>query len=360
MTTGNPALTITKVRYWPVDVPLRDTFATASGSVEVVQILFVRVDLAEGVCGYGECAPFPEVTGETRKTTIAAIESLLPNFIGKAADQWQSLATSMREAAPRQPAARCGLETAILDALCRSLEVPMWQHLGGQDQSPYETDVTIPILAFERCLELARKWYTKGFRIFKLKVGLDLDSDLRLIDALGRNHPDISFVLDANEGFDDAAAQTLIKTLRTRSVNVRLIEQPVPRADLEGLARLRAMSPYPICADESMMSYEDAETLIAMKAVDVVNIKIMKLGVDEAIRIAELARKSGIGLMYGGMVETRLAMSCSLCLATLGGVHTLDLDTPLLITEDPIAGGFQYDGPKMYVGVRPGLGCEPR
>ena len=88
----------------------------------------------------------------------------------------------MHETLPHAPAARCGIETAILDALCRSLGVPLWKYLGGTDGSPYETDITIPILGFERSLELAEHWYTRGFRVFKLKVGIDLNTDLRIID----------------------------------------------------------------------------------------------------------------------------------------------------------------------------------
>jgi L-alanine-DL-glutamate epimerase-like enolase superfamily enzyme len=350
---------ISDLAAWPVDIPLRDVFTISSGSLTCVENIFLRVTLADGSSGFGESAPFPGVTGETRAGTLAAIDSLRRTVIGQSAENWITMAVSMREASPEAPAARCGIETAILDALCRSLGVPLWQYLGGADRSPYETDITIPISGYERSLELAENWYVRGFRIFKLKVGLDLDTDLRIIDALARRHFDASFVLDANEGFDEPSATALIAWLTAHEINVRLIEQPLKRTGLDAMARLRRTSKFCLAADESVMSFDQAKRVIEAHAADVINIKIMKLGVAEAMRIIAMARAAGIGLMYGGMVETRLAMGCSLCLASTGDVHSLDLDTPLLMTEDPVTGGCRYDGPRMHMTTDAGHGARP-
>ena len=69
----------------------------------------------------------------------------------------------------------------------------------------------------------------------------------------------------------------------------------------------------------------------------VLNIKLVKSGVADALEIVEVARASGLGLMIGGMVETRIAMGFSAHLAAgLGGFDWIDLDTPLLLAEDPV------------------------
>ena len=102
-------------------------------------------------------------------------------------------------------------------------------------------------------------------------------------------------------------------------------------------------------------------SVIKADAADVINIKTTKCGVVEAMDIAALAHSAGLGVMFGGMVETRLAMSCSLALAiACGPIHTLDLDTPLLMSEDPIDGGYAYDGPRITLSDAPGLGLRPR
>ena len=77
--------------------------------------------------------------------------------------------------------------------------------------------------------------------------------------------------------------------------------------------------------------------------------------------MALFALVSGMKIMFGGMVETRLAMGCSLAMAAgCGSVHTLDLDTPLLMTEDPWQGGYRYEGPVVLLSHEPGLGISPR
>jgi len=142
--------------------------------------------------------------------------------------------------------------------------------------------------------------------------------------------------------------------------NILLFEQPVPKDDLMRMAQIRKATRIPIAADESVSTAQEALAVIRAGAADIINIKIMKSGVIEALKIAAIARAAGIKLMLGGMVETRLAMSCSLAIAIgIGGVDILDLDTPLLLSEDPLEGGYRYAGPTMSVWSEPGLGMRP-
>jgi len=105
--------------------------------------------------------------------------SSVPCWLG---NRFRATADSSREIAeanPRQPAARCGLETAMLDALCRAMGVPLWALWGGAFSSPLETDITLPILEIGRCMELANHWFNNGFRTFKLKSGLQSGTGYR-------------------------------------------------------------------------------------------------------------------------------------------------------------------------------------
>lgn len=113
-----------------------------------------------------------------------------------------------------------------------------------------------------------------------------------------------------------------------------------------------------VFADESVYDVEDARRIIRSGSADGINLKLMKHGgIVEAMRIAELAGANGLKLMIGGMVETRLAMTASLHLASaLGGVHWLDLDTPLFLNEEILAGGMIYCGPQLRLPDAPGIG----
>jgi L-alanine-DL-glutamate epimerase-like enolase superfamily enzyme len=140
---------------------------------------------------------------------------------------------------------------------------------------------------------------------------------------------------------------------------VALFEQPCNRDDYDGLRRVRE-SGVRVAADESARSPQDIIALAQSRAVDCVNIKLMKSGIVDALTMIETARAAGLALMIGGMVESRLAMSVSACLAAgLGGFSYVDLDTPLFMRNEPFEGGFAAIGAERRVdGIRVGHGVE--
>lgn len=348
---------IVKIELWPIDIPLTDPFVVATGSRVVAQNAFVRLTLADGTQGYGEIAPFPEVGGETREASLARAQLLATHLVGRSVRHYRALAYALVEDAPDFPAARCGLETAMLDAFCRTASIPLWSLFGGMDVRPYETDITIPITDLAHTLALAQGWYQKGFRLFKMKVGHDVEDDIGRLDAVHRACPGITFILDANQGYSRSEAVAAVEGVRSFGGRILLLEQPLPREDIDGMAALRHGWNVPIAADESVRSLADLHAVQQRQAADFVNIKITKTGVMPAVDIAAVARGSALHLMIGGMVETRVAMGCSLGLVLgLGGFEVLDLDTPLLLAQDPVLGGYRYEGPRLLPWTDAGLG----
>jgi L-Ala-D/L-Glu epimerase / N-acetyl-D-glutamate racemase len=360
----DPRLTIASVDVRPVDVELSDPFVISRGAVSTATLAYVRVRLADGVEGFGEIAPFTALTGETRARSMATARELSVMLAGCSCADWESLSVIMHNIAPHEPAARCGLECAMVDALARSRGETLFEHwraLGGTPAlREHETDITLPILEDARIDELAAQWYARGFRVFKMKVGSDVDADVRRVERLAARHAGVDFILDANQGFDVSRARELVHALDPYVSRIRLIEQPVPRDDLDGMAALRADGKIPIAADESVFTLDDARRVIAVNAADCINLKIMKTGLSETIAIARAAKTAGLALMIGGMMESRLAMSFSwsLVLAT-GWITHLDLDTPLLMAHDPLEGGYAYRGPMLTVWEEPGVGIRP-
>jgi L-alanine-DL-glutamate epimerase-like enolase superfamily enzyme len=330
-------------------LPLTDPFVVATGSRTTAENVFVRLTLQDGACGYGEIAPFPEVGGEDRATSLRAAIPLAESLLSRPASEYRALGQLLDERAPSCPAARCGLETALLDAYCRSQRVPLWKLWGGADVRPRETDITVPIADEAQTVALARGWRAKGFRLFKMKIGKDVDGDIRRLEAVHRALPGVAFIGDGNQGYDRAACLAFVDGVQRFGGNLVLLEQPVSRGDLDGLAAVRRLSGIPVAADESVRSLADAARVVEAGAADYLNIKIMKTGVMEAWDIADFATANGLRLMIGGMVETRIAMACSFAMVLgLGGFDVLDLDTPLLMAEDPVTGGYRYDGPMLH------------
>ena len=354
------AYEVKAVDAWPVDTPLTDAFVIAAGTVDVARCLFVRLELAGGAVGYGEIAPLTALTGEDRDAGLAVVDALRDAVVGANALRFRAVSEAMQLAAPDQPAVRSGLETALLDATARSAGLPMWAWWGGGRVEPVETDVTIPILPIDRSLALADHWVGNGFRVLKLKIGTDLDQDLARLEALATRWPDVVFTLDANQGFTVEQALEALRRLAPWADRVRMFEQPVAAADVEGLAAVRRASVVPVAADEAVATVADAQRVIAAGAADIINLKITKSGVLEALAIAQLARSAGLRMSIGGMVETRLAMGCSLAIVLgTGWIDFVDLDTPLLMQGDPLRAGYRYEGPRMIPTDAAGLGIEP-
>jgi len=355
-----PDLTIERVDVTPIDIPLTDEFVISRGRIDVAQNAFVSVTLRCGATGWGEIAPFPALTGETREASVAAVERLRELCIGRDASRVHSFAADLAAEAAEAAAARSGIECATADAHARALGVPLWELWGASAVRAYETDITLPILEESRIDALAAGWYARGFRIYKMKAGTDPDAEVARVRRLAAAHPDVTFVLDANQGFDAQQAIGFLDGLGEVIERVALLEQPVAAGDLDGMAKIHGDRRVAVAADESVFTRADARAVIEAGAADVINLKIMKAGLVEALAIAELARAAGLGLMVGGMVETRLAMSFSLAMALgTGGIRHFDLDTPLLLERDPLRGGYRYDGPRMLPWHEPGVGAVP-
>lgn len=352
----NP-LCVKTIEAWPVDLPLKASFVVANGAMDVARNIFVRVTLHDGSVGYGEVAPFPDISGEDREGSFAAFPAAAQMLLGQPATQFRLVSQRLLDATQLFPALRCGLETALLDALCRAMGIPLWGLWGGADVRRRETDVTLPIGAIEAVVATAKDWYHQGFKLLKMKVGEDVEEDILRVEAVSAACEQASFVIDANQGYTYEHAHAFMEAMERLHIPVKVLEQPIHRDHFEEMIVLKNRGTIPLAADESLRSLEDARQLIEHKAVDMFNIKITKCGVLESVRIAELAQASGVGLMIGGMVESRVAMGCSWSIVLgVGGFEILDLDMPLLLSSDPIQGGYQYEESSLQPWHEPGLG----
>ncbi|MEB2311411.1 MAG: dipeptide epimerase [Polyangiaceae bacterium] len=357
-------LEVLDVRAEPLDVALVEPFGIATGAQLVAANVRVEVELTDGTIGLGEAAPFPAVSGETQAGALASVARARAALLGQDPGRWRHAARLLAELMPDQPSARCALEGALLDALCKASGLSLWRFFGGAEQG-LETDITLTTGDVEAARRAAARAAADGFSSLKVKVGgAPLDHDVARLRAAADAAPGARLLLDANAALTADDALGLLDALGPLRARLALFEQPTPAEDLDALARVRERAGVPIAADESARSAADVARLAACGAVDVINVKLMKTGVAEALDMIAAARAHGLGLMIGGMVETSLAMGISACLAAgLGGFSFVDLDTPLFMRDAPTRGGPLREGPRITLGgVTRGHGVtlEPR
>jgi L-alanine-DL-glutamate epimerase-like enolase superfamily enzyme len=354
-----PRTTIQAVTVEPLDIPLYEPFTIATGSVTAARNVLITIRLQDGSVGYGECAPLPSSTGESQETALAAACGCIALLTGRNAAHWRELAKLVRDSYYAQMTVCAGIEMALLDALTRSYGMPLYVFFGAASTF-VETDLSIPIVKAERGYMLAREAAAKGITTIKVKVGGDLREDVNRVEAVRGGAPHVGITLDANQGYTANEALLCLEALDNRDIRPLLLEQPVHKDDHEGLRYVTQHTTVPVAADESASSPAAVARLIATGAVNVVNIKLMKSGIIGALDIAALCRTHHIQLMIGAMVESRLAISAAAHLAAgLGGFRFIDLDTPMLLTEDPFTGGYaQKGGVYDLSGIARGLGIE--
>ncbi len=318
--------------------------------------------------GLGEGACLPPVTREDQDDVVQEVERASAELAGRTiVGGADALEAALAVTLPDSPVARAGIETAVLDAMARCVGVPLRTLLGGDRGTAtrlLETDVTIAIGPPESMGELARAWVGRGFRSLKIKVGKDVDSDVRALAAIARAAPGARLRVDANAGFAAKDAIALGRACERLGFGeaIECWEQPCAADDLEGMREVSDVLEAPVIADESVKGPSDLHELSRARYADGVNLKLAKLGgVLVAYRMGLVARAGGLKIMAGGMVETRLGMTAAAHVAcALGGVDFVDLDTALLLVEDPYVGGYAADGPTYTMPESPGLGVRPR
>ncbi len=356
-----PSTTIRSVNVEPLNIPLLEPFTIATGSVSEARNVLITVTLANGSVGYGESAPFPPSIGESQETALAAAQGCAALIEGKDAAQWRTLSKLMRNVYFSQMTAIASMEMAMLDALTRSYGIPLFIFFGGASTS-IETDMSIPMVTPEHGYELAKDVVARGIHCIKVKVGGDIRDDVARVEAIREGAPGLGLTLDANQGYTANEALLCLEALDDRDIRPLMMEQPVHKDDYEGLRYVTQQTSIPIAADESAYNASNVAHLIAMGAANVINIKLMKCGIVEALDIAAVCRATHTQLMIGAMIESRLATSAAAhFVAGLGGFRYIDLDTPMLLADDPFTGGYEQRGAVYDVSsVKSGLGIERR
>lgn len=352
---------ISKVLIRKLNEPLNEPFPISSGSQAATSNVLVRVLLKDGTIGYGEGAPSTTFNGDSQTLTFSALSEQIPFLEGQPLSNIHSFLEKLdRRMPPERGAARAAVQMAILDAWTRSQEISLRSFLGGARKRVF-SDVTVTLISPQKARLAARKITRLGVETIKIKVGCELDEDEKRVLAVVAEAPKARLIIDANQGYSAKKALDFLLRLKKRKIVPALFEQPVKREDLEGLFDVEKHGKVPVCADESAYSFKAVQNLFRRPFPSAVNIKLMKCGIIENIRIAELARKKGKILMIGGNIETALAMTCSSHFACgRGDFSFVDLDTPLWFSQKLWKGPtLGHRGLYDLSKVRAGLGMEP-
>ena len=340
-------------------LPLVRPFRTSFGTEYTKDVLILEITTDDGVTGWGECvaAPDPLYSHEFNDAALLVWrEFLVPRVLGRdlTAEDVPALLGPVRG----HPMARGALELAILDAQLRASGQSMAAYLGStRAEIPCGVSTGIPDDdSLDTLMAEVAGYVEDGYRRVKLKIqpGWDL-VPTRLVHE---TWPDMPLQVDANQAYSRHDIDHLV---RLDEFELLLVEQPIHEEDYLGHKMLAERMRTPVCLDESVLSVDNAESLIDYGACEIVNIKAGRVGgYLSATAIHDMAVRRGIPVWCGGMVETGLGRAANVALASLPG-FTLPGDTSAsdrFFTQDLTTPFTIHDG-MMTVPTGPGLGVEP-
>ncbi|MFD0862957.1 mandelate racemase/muconate lactonizing enzyme family protein [Sungkyunkwania multivorans] len=348
---------ITHVSYERLDLRLSEPYTIAYETVSKTVNFILKIETDKGFVGYGCAAPDQIVTGETPQQAEQEIKNIvLPFLKGKNPMMSSEILADLKPLLKRNSSVLAMVDMAILDLVARKLDTPLYQFLGGY-RHRIATSITIGILPLAETLKTAAEFITLGFSIIKLKGGLSLEEDIEKMVCLRKNFPTIELRFDGNQGYSPEEAIAFYE--RTKKVGVEFFEQPTKVGLDNHIGKVTDGTDIPIMADESIKNVKDTFRLAQGGYIDMVNIKIMKVGgIREAMHINSVAQSAGLEAMVGCIDECSLGIAAGLHFAlSRKNVRYADLDGHLDILNDPFKGIFKLKKGILYPSDASGLGA---
>jgi L-alanine-DL-glutamate epimerase-like enolase superfamily enzyme len=324
--------------------------------------VLVRVLTEDGVAGHGEVSATAAWSGEDHVTATHYVRDLIgPMLVGRPLAPVAAHTALMDRYLGGNPFTKAGVNTALWDALGRTLGLPVATLLGG----PFRDEIPVKIslsgdgddlrAGYEAAVSL-------GFRAFKVKVGREPKTDAARVALARELAGDDAYIgVDANGGWTRSAAAKAVRMMAPSGI--AFVEQPVRASDLDGMRSLRSLG-VPVVADEAVYTDADVIRVAQMDAADVVSVYVGKSsGLERAVRSAALASLHGLDVVIGSngemgigaAAQAHVACACERLGTTPCGItgHHFYEDEPTL--ESPL----DIDGVRARLPAGPGLGVEP-
>lgn len=347
---------ITAVTWERLDLKLTEPYTIAYETVAHAVNFILYLETDKSIVGRGCAAPDGVVTGESPEDVEEALSSVIvPALTGRDPLGYVRLIHEMKSLLPGKASARAMVDAALFDLVAKVAGMPLYKFLGGyRDRIP--TSITVGILPLDDTLRRVAEFQKQGFRHIKIKGGSKVDEDIEKMMLLHERFPDLIWRFDANQGYSLEDSVRFVDG--TVAVEIEILEQPTPFGADKMLGAVTGSVDVPVMADESLRSLRDAFRLARHDRIDMINIKLMKVGgIWEAMSINSVAASAGLETMVGCLDECSLGISAGLHFAlSRPNVEFADLDGHLDFEVDPFQGIFELQEGVLYPSGEAGLG----
>jgi L-alanine-DL-glutamate epimerase-like enolase superfamily enzyme len=349
---------IVAVRSYLKQMALTKPYTIAYNTFTDVSLAFFEVELENGMIGYGSGSPAEEVVGETTEQTAANLKTeFVQNFVGRDIRHFQQIIFETIAQFPHLPGTQAAIDIALHDAFGKFIGISV-AGFYGQKMNGLPTSVTIGIKNISETLLEAKGYQDLGFKILKVKTGLNVEEDIERVVKLKEQFGNqFKIRVDANQGYTINDLKKFIAA--TKHQGLELIEQPMPVGTEKELLSLPWAERKLLAADESLKNPKAALQLASNEQpFGIYNIKLMKCGgLVGALGIANIANNANIDLFWGCNDESIISITAALHVAyACPNTKYIDLDGSLDLAEDLVKGGFEIVNGALHINNAPGFG----
>ncbi len=349
---------ITHVSYERLDLKLAVPYTIAYETIAKTTNFILKVETDGKLVGYGCAAPDKIVTGESPDEVERAIKNkIIPYLIGKDPFTYALLLTELKQILEKKSSSLAMVDLALFDLISKKAEVPLYKFLGGY-QTSIATSITIGILSLEETLKHAKEYVDQGFSILKIKGGSNLEEDVEKMKKLHEIYPNVTWRFDGNQGYSVVDSIAFVKA--TAPMGIQIFEQPTMIEAEEHLGEVTSQVAIPVMADESLKTLTDAFRLAQNERVDMINIKLQKVGgIMVGMHINSVAKSANLETMVGCIDECGLGIAAGLHFAlSRPNILYADLDGHLELLNDPYKDIFNLKKGVLYPTGKYGLGVD--
>jgi muconate cycloisomerase len=342
-----------------VDVPLREPVHGVHGTTALQRSVLVRIETEAGAEGWGNVDPTPGYSPVSAEQVHSAVGVLAPALLGADPFNVRAALARMDRELIAASEAKAAIEMALIDLKARALGLPVHALLGGRVKEAVTLNAWIGTVPPAQAAREALAWCARGFRTAKIKVSGVADEGVERVATVRAAVGDrMALRVDFNESLTVDQALTFIP--RLEPYGLTLVEQPIPRHDIAGLARIRRAIGIPLMADESVSDPAALVKIIRHEAADLVKLKVMKQGgLLRTLAMVECAAAAGLGVVLGhgfGLTLSTLAEAAVAAVseAVIDGCEAVG---PLKMAGDVVVDPVRLDEGVIHLSDLPGLGA---
>lgn len=355
-------LQIERVEVFGIAMPLNGTFTSGGISKDATKCVVVRLTASDGTVGISSIEPSAgtKSPGTAPELAVAIRERVAPAILGQDPTNINRLIEFLDGLTPTQPGAGAAVEMACVELASQILGVPLYTYLGGAAQTSVQFNGWIGMLPPEEAAAEALRWLKAGFRSSKIKVGSGIEADHDRIEAVrAAVGSAMKLRIDANCQYD---ADTSLKLARmVKRFDLQLFEQPAPKDDIAGLARVRREGGIPVMADESVSDHESLIAVIKGDAADFVKFGIKQAGgILRSARMLATAEAAGLPVVIGhgfGLDPSTLA-EIMLAASSRNVLPGLECVGPLKVVDTVATTRLDISSGSLPLPGGPGLGIS--